>query len=127
MLTMLLGRMYIIFYATAALGTGNVSTTPGSCVKPRHIHHPHLPLPLPPECSPSRLPFAFHHFSTIPISPHPTPHGLCFDALAPVLRIRAAYHCRGLRAPLHISGTDQGDLPLAVQPRCFWDCILKLS
>jgi hypothetical protein len=59
------------------------------------------------------------HFSTITISPYPTPHGLCFEALAPVLRMRASYHCRDLSAPLHISDTGQGDLPLALKPRCF--------
>jgi hypothetical protein len=37
MLTLVLGRMYIIFYVTAALRTGNAAATPGSCIKPRHI------------------------------------------------------------------------------------------
>jgi hypothetical protein len=54
---MLLGHMYIIFYVSAALGAGNAPITPGSCVKPRHIHHPHLPR----LCSPS----ARHHVARL--------------------------------------------------------------
>jgi hypothetical protein len=113
MLTVLLGRMYIIVYATAALGAGNAEVL----LRPAHASNLAISTTLifPRLCPPSaRRHVSRLHFTPIPISPQPTPHGLCFDALAPALRIRAACHCRGLRAPLHISGTGQGDLPLAL-------------
>lgn len=99
--------LYIIMEASAAL-----------CIR-RYVHvqlarrrQTSLPHRSIPAISPSpalriylssQCSFAFP--TRLDLSPHLTPHGLCFEALALVLRIRASFHCRGLSIPLHDSGT----------------------
>jgi hypothetical protein len=58
----------------------------------------------------------------------PTPHRSCFEALARALRFRAAYYCRGLRAPLHHPGIGQSilvlELHLVAFGIAFWSCLV---
>src|SRR5690242_3058154 len=99
--------LYIIIKAAAALRIRSLSMFSHFPPRPRVLLH-RLPSAITPlsallDYLPSPRPFAFP--SQLHLSPQLTPHGLCFDALAPALRIRAAIHCRGLRFPLHDSGT----------------------
>lgn len=79
----------------------------------------------PPFANSTGLSFAFlHNFDS---SHQETPPGQCFDALALHLRIRVPCYCRGLRSPLHISGTGRAHHPLELMLRCFWIRNLRLS
>lgn len=75
--------------------------------------------------SPSLYPFAFP--TQLRCSPQLTPHGLCFDALALALHIRAVVYCRGLRIPLYDSGTVRLQTILGSYFCGIGACILELS
>jgi hypothetical protein len=136
MLTAMLGHMYITVQVTAAL-----RVPPPSYAGPRqrcplhairYLHSTQHSIASPPfsaaprsilHCpsallSPLRLSFAFllrHHCSRFP-----TPHGLCLDALALVLRIRAACHCWSLRSPTpHLRRSPYSSFA-GIPARCFW-------
>lgn len=126
--------MYIIVHGTAALGASRLLRPAHACSNGAYHHVQHnLQHRLPrPRCSalfcslPSRLLVCIS--AQLQSHPSPTPHGLCFDALALALRIRASYHCRGLRAPLHISGTGHSnrllELRLVAFGFAFWSCLV---
>ncbi|KAH7084231.1 hypothetical protein FB567DRAFT_77890 [Paraphoma chrysanthemicola] len=107
MLTAMLGHMYIIALVTAALGACPIPA-PGPDVDAaayyhiqHHHHHPAAPSASRPAAHSPPLPTRVCIFALLQLHAHLTPHGLCFEALARRLRIRAHCHCRGLRAPLY--------------------------
>ena len=120
MLAEVLARMYIIVNVTAALGGPatptlcvNLAITASTTISPPTKE----PFPSPRLSITSRVCMS----TQLQFCPQTTPHRPCFDALAQVLRIRASYHCRGLRAPLYTSPTGQDNLPLALDLCCFWN------
>lgn len=129
-----LGRMYIIVEASAALG-GRSSPAP-ACDDDLDVgcpptFHPNLPLLRSATDRPVTLTLSFPAFAFLhtPSSPITPASRVKFHALALALPVRTTYHCRGLRSWLHNSGTPK---PVTLQ-HCstvalglaFWSCLVE--